>query len=114
VSRVCISERTVTDLRRVKFCVIKIIILLGAAPCGHKFVPIIFLNFCAQSALKLAYVHLSVQKIFRVIPRTPVSNGGRKAKGRVGLEGIEGREWKDEREAKEGEGIREDSAPKVN
>jgi hypothetical protein len=54
------------------------------------------------------------KKFSGVIPRTPVSNGGRKAKGRVGLEGIEGREWKDEGEAKEGEGIREDSAPKLN
>jgi hypothetical protein len=49
------------------------------------------------------------KKFSGVIPRTPDSKGGRKAKGRVGLEGIEGREWKDEGEAKEGEGIRKDS-----
>jgi hypothetical protein len=55
-----------------------------------------------------------LKKFSGVIPRTSVSNGGRKAKGRVGLEGIEGREWKDEGEAKVGEGIREDSAPKLN
>jgi hypothetical protein len=54
-------------------------------------------------------VHLSVQKIFRGYTPDPRFKGeGGKAKGRVGLEGMEGREWegkKDEGEGKEeGEG----------
>jgi hypothetical protein len=48
-----------------------------------------------------------------VIPRTPVIKGrGGKAKGRVGLEGMEGREWegmKDEGEGRRGGEGREDS-----
>jgi hypothetical protein len=42
------------------------------------------------------------KKLSGVIPRTPVSKGGGKAKGKVELEGIEGREW--ERTTDEGEG----------
>jgi hypothetical protein len=46
------------------------------------------------------------KKFSGVIPRTPVSKGrGGKAKGKVGLEGIEGREWEgttDKGEGKEG------------
>jgi hypothetical protein len=112
MSRICDSERTITDLRCAKFCVIIIIIiLLGAAPCCHKFVPIFFFNFCAQSALKLAYVHLSVKKFFRGYTPDPSFKWREEGKTGVGLEGIEGREWKDEEEAKEGEGIREDIVP---
>jgi hypothetical protein len=51
-------------------------------------------------------VHLSVQKILRGYTRTPVLKGsGGKAKGRVGLEGMEGREW--EGKTDEGKGRRE-------
>jgi hypothetical protein len=81
---------------------------VGAAPYGHK-LSLLFFNFCVQNALKLAYVHLSVQKIFRGYTPDPRFKGrGGKAKGRVGLEGIEGREWKGKmkgkrrRERKEG------------
>jgi hypothetical protein len=54
-------------------------------------------------------VHLSVQKFSGIIPRTPVSKGGEESKRGLRLEGMEGTEWKDEGEAKEGEGIREDT-----
>jgi hypothetical protein len=103
VSRVCDSERTVTDIRRVKFCVIIIIIiLLGVAPYGHK-LSLLFINVCVQNALKLAYVHLSVQKIFWGYTPDPRFKGrGGKAKGRVGLEGIEGREWEGKMKGREG------------
>jgi hypothetical protein len=72
---------------------------------------LLFFNIWVQNALKLACVHLSDQKIFRgLYPRTPVLKEREgKAKGRVGLEGMEGREWegkKDQGEGKEGRGGR--------
>jgi hypothetical protein len=51
-------------------------------------------------------VHLSVQKIFRGYTPDPRFKGrGGKAKGRVGLEGMEGREWEGKKD--EGKGRRE-------
>jgi hypothetical protein len=74
-----------------------------AIKCPYYF----YLFILVQNASKLAYVHLSVQKILRgYIPNPSFKGAGGKAKGRVGLEGMEGREWelkKDEGEREEGE-----------
>jgi hypothetical protein len=57
---------------------------------------LLFFNIGVQNALKLAYVHLSVQKVFRGCTPDPRFKGrGGKTKGRVGLEGIERRELKE-------------------
>jgi hypothetical protein len=64
---------------------------LGVASCGHKLSLLFFYN-CVQNALKFAYVHLSVQKIvWGLYPDPHFKGTGGKAKGRVGLEGMEGR-----------------------
>jgi hypothetical protein len=65
--------------------------------------------FCVQNALKLAYVHLSVQKFSGGYTPDPRFKGrGGKAKGRVGLEGreCEGKMKRKRRREREG---REDS-----
>jgi hypothetical protein len=68
---------------------------------------LLFFNIWVQNALKLAFLHLLVEKNVRgLYPTTPVlKERGGKAKGRVGLEGMEEREWegkRDEGEGKEG------------
>jgi hypothetical protein len=72
---------------------------------------LLFFNIWVQNALKVACVHPSDQKIFRgLYPRGPISKEREgKAKGKVGSEGMEEREWKgkkDQGEGKEGRGGR--------
>jgi hypothetical protein len=54
--------------------------------------PYYFFYNCVQNALKFAYVHLSVQKLSGGYTPDPHFKGtGGKTKGRVALEGMEGR-----------------------
>jgi hypothetical protein len=65
-----------------------------------------------QNALKLAYVHLSVEKVFwGYTPGPHCKWEGGKAKRRAGLEGMERTEWEGMKDEGEGKGIegREDS-----
>jgi hypothetical protein len=69
---------------------------------------LLLFNTCVKNALKLAYVHLSVQKIFPgLYPRTPVSKGrggeGRgKQEGGIRKNGTKRMGRKDEGEREEG------------
>jgi hypothetical protein len=68
------------------------------------------LNLCPKCTETRLRASVSSKNFPGLYPRTPVLKGrGGKAKGRVGLEGMEGREWegmKDEGEGRGGKGGR--------